>query len=151
MREEESKKEEGRSFWEYRSRDAHRVDDKTEQLATTVLGAAIEVHRHLGPGHPERAYETTLCVELSLREIPHERQRPIHLKYKGHPIGDSFVDVVVGGTPVVEIKAVEALHPTHIAQTSSYLVALDLELGLLINFNVPLLKEGFKRVIRTKP
>ena len=150
MREEENGESGRRSFWDYRSRDVRVLNDDVERFATAVLDAGIEVHRHLGPGHPERAYENALCLELTQRQVEHQRQKPIHLLYKGTPIGDSFVDVLVGQQLVVEIKAVDALHPTHIAQTTSYLVALDLELGVLINFNVPLLKDGFKRVIRSK-
>ena len=123
--------------------------DEVNRLSKLVVGAAIEVHRHLGPGHLESAYEEALCVELEIRGIPFERQCPFTLTYKGHPIGESRLDLLVGGLLVVELKACDTLLPIHRAKVISYLRAAGKQLALIINFNVPLLKDGIKRVILT--
>jgi GxxExxY protein len=119
-----------------------------DALARAVIGAAIEVHSVLGPGFLESAYEAALCIELDLRGIPYERQVPIALPYKGSAIGLARMDLVVARQLVVELKAVETLTPLHVAQTLSYLAAAALRLGLIITFNVRLLRDGIKRVIR---
>jgi GxxExxY protein len=113
------------------------------------VGAAIEVHRHLGPGYLEGAYEQALAIELRLRGIDLERQAPIPLTYKGYEIGEGRVDFLVRKELVVELKAVESALPVHKTQVISYLKALGLHLGLLINFNVRVLKAGIQRVIRS--
>ncbi|MGI6354545.1 MAG: GxxExxY protein [Lentisphaerae bacterium] len=118
-----------------------------DDLANAVIGAAIEVHRTLGPGYLESVYEEALAVELSLRKIPFEKQKPIGVEYKGHLIGEGRLDLLISNSLIVELKTVDALAPIHTAQVMSYLKALRLPLGLLINFNVPLLKQGIKRVI----
>ena len=122
-----------------------RVDD----LAHAVIGAAIEVHRHLGPGFLESIYEEALGVELQDRRIPFERQKEISVLYKDREIGKHRIDLLVGGLLVVELKTVESLAEIHTAQVISYLKAMRLPLGLLINFNVPILKNGIQRVIYT--
>ena len=119
---------------------------EVDRLARAVLGAAIEVHRLLGPGYLESVYEEALVIEFRLRAIPFERQVPFALDYKGNPVGEGRLDFLVGGVLVVEIKAVDALAPIHTAQALSYLKATGLHLALLINFNVPVLKDGIKRV-----
>jgi GxxExxY protein len=119
------------------------------ELTEAVIGAAIEVHRHLGPGYLESVYEGALTVELSLRGIPFERQLAIPVCYKGCSVGEGRVDFLVGKVLIVELKASEALVPIHRAQVISYLKALGLSLGLLINFNVPTLRAGIRRVIRS--
>lgn len=119
------------------------VDD----VARQVIGAAIEVHRALGPGYLEGVYEEALCVELTLRQVPYERQRDIAVQYKGHPVGHGRLDLLVDRSLVVELKAVEGLHPIHMAQVLSYLKATGCMLGLLLNFNVTQLKHGIKRVV----
>ncbi len=118
-----------------------------DRLARSVIGAAIEVHRHLGPGFLEGAYEEALVVELGLRGIPFERQKPVPVHYKEHHVGEGRVDLLVGGELLVELKAVEALAPIHKAQVISYLKAMGFHLGLLINFNVPVLRDGVQRVV----
>ena len=118
-----------------------------DQLAHAVIGAAIEVHRHLGPGLLEPLYEEAFCLEMTERQIPFERQLKVPISYKGHPIGNSKLDLLVDDELIVEIKAVERLAPIHSAQLISYLRIKGLQLGLLINFNVLLLKEGIKRVV----
>ncbi len=118
-----------------------------DDLARAVIGAAIEVHRHLGPGYLEAVYEEALCVELERRRIRYSRQHPIAVAYKGHCVGESRLDLLVGDGFVVELKAVDALVPIHTAQLMSYLKATGCQLGLLINFNVPALRQGIKRVV----
>jgi GxxExxY protein len=118
-----------------------------DRLAHLVIGAAIEVHRCLGPGFLEAVYEEALCVELERRQIRFGRQVVIAVNYKGHPVGESKLDVLIDERLIVELKAVETILPVHTAQLMSYLKATGLNLGLLINFNVPYLKGGIKRVI----
>ena len=125
-------------------------DADVDELVRRVIGAAIEVHRHLGPGFLESVYEEALCVELELRQIPFDRQRPIGVDYKGHSVGQGRLDLLVGDKLLVELEAVDRLAPIHNAQVISYLKATHLHLGLLINFNVPLLKDGIRRVIWSK-
>ena len=126
-------------------------DKEVDALASAVIGAAIEVHRVLGPGYLESVYEEALAVELELRGIEFERQKLVSVSYKGHTVGEGRLDLLVGGRLIVELKAVDALAPIHTAQVMSYLKTLTLPLGLLINFNVPLLKHGIKRVILSSP
>ena len=125
-------------------------DADVDELVRRVIGAAIEVHRHLGPGFLESVYEEALCVELELRKIPFDRQRPIGVDYKGHSVGQGRLDLLVGDKLLVELKAVDRLVPIHSAQVISYLKATHLHLGLLINLNVPLLKDGIRRIIWSK-
>jgi GxxExxY protein len=129
-------------------RAAHREPSAAvDEVAHAVIGAALEVHRHLGPGYVEAVYEEALAVELRLRGIPCARQHPVRVLYKSHAVGEGRLDFLVGGALVVELKAVEALLPVHKARVISYLKATDTHLGLLINFNVALLREGLQRVI----
>jgi GxxExxY protein len=120
---------------------------EVDQLAHAVIGAAIEVHRHLGPGYLEAVYEEVLAFEFGLRGIPFERQKPVAVQYKGHPVGEGYLDFLVAGCLVVELKAVEALAPVHKAQVISYLRTTGLQLGLLINFHSSKLSDGVRRVI----
>jgi GxxExxY protein len=123
------------------------VGERANQLSNLVIGAALEVHRTLGPGFLESAYEEALCVELDLRGIGYRRQVPIQLAYKDRPIGSARLDLLVESKLIIELKAVDGLLPIHQAQVISYLRATGLQLGLLINFNVEMLKAGIKRVI----
>lgn len=107
------------------------------------------MHRQLGPGFLESVYEEALAVELELRGIRVDRQRPIPLIYKSHTIGEHRLDFLVESTLVVELKAVEKFLPIHRAQLISYLKAASLPLGLLINFNERWLKDGIERVVLT--
>jgi GxxExxY protein len=122
-------------------------DKRVDGLARAVIGAAIEVHRHLGPGFLESVYEEALEVELGLRSIPFERQKPVSVSYKEHDVGEGRVDLLVGNELLVELKAIDALAPIHKAQVISYLRAMGLHLGLLINFNVPVLRAGIQRIV----
>jgi len=126
-----------------RSEPSKEVDD----LARLVIGAAIEVHRALGPGYLESIYEEALYYEIELRGVSCERQVKISVEYKGHRVGEGRLDLLVAKLLPVELKAVDVLAPIHQAQLISYLKMTGLQLGLLVNFNVPLLKQGIKRVI----
>jgi GxxExxY protein len=117
-------------------------------LSHAVIGAAIEVHRTLGPGFLESVYEEALCVELKLRGISFESQVEVGVQYKGEPVGVGRLDILVAGALIVELKAVETLAPIHEAQLLSYLKATGHRLGLLMNFNIPVLRNGLKRIIR---
>ena len=117
------------------------------KISYAVIGAAMEVHRNIGPGFLESIYEEALCVELEPREIPFVRQAPIQLAYKGRMIGEGRVDILVANQVIVELKAVETLIPIHTAQIMSYLKASNLELGLLINFNVKTRKDSIHRIV----
>ena len=124
-------------------------DPEVEVLAHGVIGAAIEVHRVLGPGLPERVYKEALAHELDLRGISYQLEAPVPIDYKGKRVGEGFLDLLVGGRLVVELKKVETLTNVHRAQAIAYLQATKLRLALLINFNVAVLKDGIKRVIKT--
>jgi len=118
-----------------------------DALATAVIGAAIEVHRLLGPGYLESVYEEALSAEFGLNGIAFDRQKPFSLDYKSQRVGEGRMDFLVGGRLVVEIKAVERLLPIHKAQVMSYLKATRGRLGLLINFNERILRDGIRRII----
>lgn len=126
-------------------------DVATDQLAHAVIGAAIEVHRHLGPGFTEDIYEEALCIELRLRNLPFERQKPVTVEYKGECAGQGRLDLLVADQLVVELKAVKAVSPVEVAKVISYLKATGRTLALLINFNVPMLKDGIQRLVRSTP
>jgi GxxExxY protein len=115
-----------------------------------VIDAALEVHRILGPGFLESIYEEALAVELTRRAVAFERQVPVTIKYKGYSVGEGRVDLLVGGELIVELKSVEALAAVHVAQVLSYLKAFGRPLGLLITFNVKLLRTGVRRVVLTR-
>ncbi|GAB4580280.1 MAG: GxxExxY protein [Anaerolineales bacterium] len=117
-------------------------------LTELIIGAAIEVHRHLGPGLLESVYETCLIYELEQLGIKVQRQVPLPVVYKGIQIAQGYrLDLLVDGKVIVEIKSVEALTDVHEAQLLSYLKLSGCKIGLLINFNVKLLKHGLKRLI----
>jgi GxxExxY protein len=123
--------------------------EELDGYVSELLAAAIEVHRVLGPGLLESVYEHALCVELGLRDVQYRRQVPVTVDYKGHRVGESCLDLLVADRLVVELKAVEALAPIHWVQVRSYLKATGCLLGLLINFNVPVLLRGVRRIILT--
>ena len=113
-----------------------------------VIGASIEVHRHLGPGLLESAYEECLCYEMNFREIRFQRQVATPFWYKGVQLVSTYrIDLLVEECVVVEIKANEMLLPVHSAQLLTYLKLSNKRVGLLINFNMPVLKDGIKRVV----
>lgn len=125
--------------------------DEIDRCAHAVIGAAIEVHRQLGPGFLESVYEEAMAVELGLRSLAYRRQMPVAVEYKGHRVAEARVDLVVRDSLVVELKAVTTLLPLHLAQALSYLKALRQPLALVINFNVPVLRDGVRRVVLSKP
>jgi GxxExxY protein len=118
------------------------------KLSSKIIGAAIEVHQILGPGLLESAYEECLCKELNLREISFERQKPLPLEYKGEKLDCGYrLDVVVENSIILELKACEEIEPIHKAQLLTYLKLSKLSLGLLLNFNVPLVRDGIVRLV----
>ena len=117
-------------------------------LTHEIIGSAIEVHRYLGPGLLESSYRECLCHELSIREVSYRREYALPLQYKGIRLECGYrLDILVEGLVVVEIKAVERLAPVHDAQLLTYLRIGGWSVGLLINFNVAVLKEGIRRRI----
>ena len=121
-----------------------RINDLTGE----VIGAAMVVHRTLGPGLLESTYEECLCHELGLRGIHFERQKPLPVAFKGVMLNCGYrLDLIVSDAVVVEIKAVETILPVHEAQIVTYLKLGGWNVGLLINFNVPVLKDGIKRIV----
>jgi len=122
------------------------IPKNTESLTYDIIGAAIEVHRHLRSGHMESVYETALCIEIDYRGLSYERQKVLTVNYKGHEIGSFIADLIVENRVIVESKAVKELAAVHEAQLIGYLRLADLQLGLLINFNVAVLKQGIKRI-----
>ena len=117
-------------------------------LSRQILGSAIEVHRLLGPGLLESAYEECLCREFSIRSIQFERQKTLPVEYKGIKLDCGYrLDLVVENTTVVELKSVAKIEPIHKAQLLTYLKLARLPLGLLLNFNVPVMKNGILRIV----
>jgi len=126
----------------------HGEDMKINDLTKEVIGSAIEVHRALGPGLLESVYEVCLCHEMGLRGLHFERQKPLPVVFKEAKLDLGFrLDLLVSNSVVVEIKAIEALLPVHEAQILTYLKLGGWNVGLLINFNVPVLKDGVKRIV----
>ena len=114
-----------------------------------IIGACIEVHRHLGPGLLESAYKACLCRELSLRGLPFEYERRLALEYKGVLVHCGYrIDFIVDRRIIIEVKAVEQLLPVHQAQAITYLKLTNLDTALLVNFNVPVIKSGLRRLAR---
>jgi GxxExxY protein len=123
------------------------LPESTEAVATKVIDACIQVHRELGPGLLESVYQRAAGIELRSRGIPFEREKLIPIVFRNEPLCHHRLDLVVDRTVVVELKAVDRLSPVHLAQVISYLRASRLRCGLLINFNVPVLKQGLRRVV----
>jgi len=121
---------------------------KDSELTHAVIGAAIEIHRNLGPGLLEAVHEECLARELTLLNIPYERQKPIPLVYKDLKLECGYrLDLLIAGRVVVEIKSIEALAPIHESVMLTYLRLSGCSLGLLINFHVPVLKDGIRRYV----
>ena len=130
----------------------HRGTEDTEgpslRRSSDILGAAIEVHRRLGPGLLESAYEACLCRELLFRRIPFVRQIPLPLDYRGIKLDCGYrIDMIVYQSVLVEVKAVTKVLPIHRAQVLTYLKLTGIHLGLLINFNVEVLRSGIYRIV----
>jgi GxxExxY protein len=112
-----------------------------------IIGCAIEVHKHLGPGLLESVYESALCVEFKSRSVPFKRQLGLPLYYKGELLSEHRPDLIVDDQVIVEIKSVDRLAPIHIAQMLTYLRVASLRIGLILNFNSSTMKEGTRRVV----
>ena len=124
------------------------MQNDLNKLSSSIIGAAIEVHKAMGPGLLESAYEECLCYELEGLRIAFERQKPLSIQYKGHAIECAYrIDLLVENAIVVELKAVDRIEPVHQAQLLTYLRLSEKKLGLLINFNVPVLKDGIIRLV----
>ena len=118
------------------------------QLTGKVIGAAIEVHKALGPGLLESTYEECLCHELQLGKIAYERQKPLPIEYKGVRLDCGYrLDLLVQGKIILELKACEKIDPIHEAQLLTYLKLTGLNVGLLLNFNVPVMRDGIVRIV----
>jgi GxxExxY protein len=123
------------------------LPDDLEALVTNTIGCCVAVHRAFGPGLSESAYAGACCIELEMRSIPFEREKTVPVFYKARFICQQRIDILVAERLVVEIKSVERIHPAHVAQTVSYLRLLHVRVGLVVNFNVPVLKQGLRRVV----
>ncbi|MDZ4793320.1 MAG: GxxExxY protein [Bacteroidota bacterium] len=122
--------------------------EKLNEFGAIILDASITVHRELGPGLLESAYVIALVRELQIRNIKVRVQVPVEMEYKGEPLGKVYVlDMLVEEEIILEIKSVVAIEPIFKAQLITYLKLADKNLGYLINFNVPLLKDGFSRIV----
>jgi GxxExxY protein len=128
--------------------EAQKTETREDLLSNEIIGAAIEVHRHLGPGLLESAYEECICQELGERGVRFERQKSLPVTYKGTNLDCGYrLDLVVDGLVILELKAVDRLEPIHTAQLLTYLKLSELKLGLLVNFNVQFLRTGVKRIV----
>lgn len=123
------------------------VSEAIEEIVTKTIGAAIRVHRQLGPGLGEGQYEDALAIQLERDGLRFNRQHRVTIHYEGKPLRPQRIDLIVEDQVIVEVKSVERLHPVHRSQVIAYLRATGLRIGLLINFNAPLLKGNIKRVV----
>jgi GxxExxY protein len=121
-------------------------DPALNRITNAIIGAAIEVHRALGAGHLESAYEEAMAIEMDFRGIVFQRQLDIELIYRGRCVGKGRLDFLVEGAVVLDLKSVQQLAPVHSSQMISYLSITGHPLGLIINFNVPALRHGIKRI-----
>ena len=124
------------------------IEHPTNTITKKVIGAAIDVHRHLGPGLLESSYQACMCRELALRGVAYESQIILPIEYKGIYVGKGYIiDLLIERAVIVEIKAVDKLLPIHSAQLMTYLRLRTLSCGLLLNFNVHLLPLGIRRIL----
>jgi GxxExxY protein len=121
--------------------------DDLNQITERIIGCAIEVHRNLGPGLLENTYEEALCIELADAGLKHQRQVTFPILYKGRTLREYRLDLLVEDAVIVEIKSVERFNPVFEAQVLTYPKATDKKIGLLLNFNSRLLRDGVKRFI----
>ena len=124
-----------------------KLQPSVEDLIHRTIGCCIAVHRELGPGLVEQIYQRAVGFELDAAGIPFENEKPFPVTYRGKRLYTHRLDLVVGGKIVLELKAVDRLHPIHHAQTMSSLKVSRLQVALLINFNVPILPDGIKRIV----
>ncbi|MEW5945484.1 MAG: GxxExxY protein [bacterium] len=119
-----------------------------DELSYQIVGAAIEVHKTLGPGLLESAYEVCLCRELELKKLRFEKQVPLPVEYKGLSLDCGYrMDIVVEDLVIIELKTVDKIIPIHDAQLLTYLKLSGKKLGMILNFNVPIMKDGIKRIV----
>lgn len=122
--------------------------ENINNLTSKIIGAAIEVHKPVGPGLLESAYEACLCHELNLQGMSFDRQRPLPIEYKGERLDCGYrLDIVVENRIIVELKSCQAIEPIHKAQLLTYLKLAGLSLGLLLNFNVTVMRDGIVRIV----
>jgi GxxExxY protein len=126
--------------------DDRELGPELNRLTGEVIGAAIEVHRTLGPGLLESVYQNAMAIELTSRQIPFLPQVPASVCYKGHVVGKGRMDFLIADCLILEVKAVAALAPIHTAQVIAYLKITGKRLALIINFNEQMLKDGIKRI-----
>jgi len=127
-------------------------EEKLNKITETIIGVAINIHRALGPGLLESAYEVCMVYDLVKEGLKVEQQKPLPIVYRGVKLGCGYrLDLMIENEVIVEIKSVEKLLPIHQAQLMSYLKLSDCRVGLLINFNVKILKNGIKRVVNNFP
>ena len=117
------------------------------ELTERIIGCAIEVHRHLGPGLLEAVYESAMCHELTLADFPLRRQVGVPLFYKGLLLSEHRPDLIVAGRVLVEIKSIARVEPVHLAQVLTYMRVTEVHVGLLLNFNVAVMRAGIKRLV----
>jgi GxxExxY protein len=127
------------------------LSPEEEAIVSEVIGCAIAVHRELGPGFKESIYHRAFRLELDSRQIPYESDKPILVKYRDWQIPGQKVDLIVAGIVLAELKVVPRLRPVHRHQVQSYLRTTNLPVGLLMNFNVTLLKDGLQRITPVGP
>ena len=147
MNHEGIRKHEAHEDSQFRLRNRSPLEPDADRMMTHTIGCAISVHRALGPGFVESIYRKAMCVELQARGITYEVERPVRVAYRGVEIPGQRVDLIVGGLIVVELKTVKRLDAVHVGQLISYLKTTGLRGGLLINFRVPLLVKGLKRIV----
>lgn len=121
--------------------------EKLNKITERIIGCCIEVHKNLGPGLLESIYEKALCYEFQLNDIEYKKQLTIPIIYKGVNLGEQRIDILVKDKIIIELKAVDRIDPVFEAQLLSYLRLTNKKMGLLINFNVPVLYKGIKRII----
>jgi len=127
------------------------INERTEEIAKIIVNSAFKVHKNLGPGLLERVYEVCLAYEIEKAGLNVQRQIDVPIIYDGVTLNEKLrLDIIVENTVIVEVKAVETVNPVWQAQIISHLKLTDNQLGFLINFNVPLIKNGIKRFINTR-
>jgi GxxExxY protein len=143
----DSEGHEHHSFDSYRMRLPSPLTPEAERVMSETIGSAIQVHRELGPGLLESIYRSAMQIELTDKGLSHETERPVCIKYRDIELRGQRVDLIVENLIVVELKGVAKLNEIHRAQVLSYLRATGLRGGLLINFHVPVLRNGLKRLV----
>ena len=123
------------------------LSPEQERIVTVAIDAAVTVHRELGPGFRERIYKRAYCLELDSRGLKFETEKPIEVRYREWLIPGQRIDLIVDSVVLVEIKAVPRLRSLHRWQVISYLKTTGLRVGLLLNFNAPLMKQGLQRIV----